>query len=57
MVNEAIDEDGVLRKAPWRDGIGDDYVAKAFEFAREADPNASSITTTTTSRSRSNARV
>jgi len=40
VVNEAIDEDGALRKAPWRDGIGDDYVAKAFEFAREADSNA-----------------
>jgi len=40
VVNEAIDEDGALRKAPWHDGIGDDYVAKAFEFAHEADPDA-----------------
>src|SRR4029079_12683155 len=39
VVNEAIDEDGSLRKAPWHDGIGDDYVAKAFEFAHDADPN------------------
>jgi endo-1,4-beta-xylanase len=40
VVNEAIDDDGSLRKAPWHDGIGDDYVAKAFEFAHEADPDA-----------------
>jgi endo-1,4-beta-xylanase len=38
VVNEAIDEDGALRKSPWQIGIGDDYVAKAFEFAHEADP-------------------
>ena len=40
VVNEAIDEDGSLRKSPWQVGIGDDYIAKAFEFAHEADPDA-----------------
>jgi endo-1,4-beta-xylanase len=40
VVNEAIDEDGSMRTSPWEIGIGDDYVAKAFEFAHVADPDA-----------------
>jgi endo-1,4-beta-xylanase len=40
VVNEALDEDGSMRKSPWQVGIGYDYVAKAFEFAHEADPDA-----------------
>ena len=40
VVNEAVDDDGSLRKTRWREGIGDDYVAKAFEFAHEADADA-----------------
>jgi endo-1,4-beta-xylanase len=40
VVNEAVDEDGTLRKTPWLDGIGEDFIAKAFEFAHAADPDA-----------------
>jgi endo-1,4-beta-xylanase len=43
VVNEALEEDGTLRRTAWRDAIGDDYIARAFEFAREADPQAQLI--------------
>ncbi|MBI3110962.1 MAG: endo-1,4-beta-xylanase [Ignavibacteriales bacterium] len=40
VVNEALDEDGSLRQAPWMKIIGEDYIARAFQFAHEADPEA-----------------
>ncbi|HVT29376.1 MAG TPA: endo-1,4-beta-xylanase [Lacipirellulaceae bacterium] len=40
VVNEAIDDDGSLRKSKWHDCIGDDYIEHAFQFAHEADPAA-----------------
>jgi endo-1,4-beta-xylanase len=39
VVNEALNEDGTLRDSPWRRGIGDDYIAQAFAFAHDADPD------------------
>jgi endo-1,4-beta-xylanase len=42
VVNEAIADgpEGGLRKSKWREAIGDDYIAKAFEYAHQADPQA-----------------
>lgn len=40
VVNEAVDNDGSLRKSEWLKIIGPDYIAKAFEFAHDADPSA-----------------
>ncbi len=44
VVNEALangdDTEEVLRDSYWRSIIGDDFIAKAFEYAHEADPDA-----------------
>ena len=38
VVNEAAADDGGMRDCYWKQTIGDDYVAKAFEFARKHGP-------------------
>ncbi|MCK5564924.1 MAG: endo-1,4-beta-xylanase [Planctomycetes bacterium] len=40
VLNEAIADDGSLRPSKWLQIIGDDYIEKAFEYTRQADPNA-----------------
>jgi endo-1,4-beta-xylanase len=40
VVNEAIEHDGSWRKSRWYEILGEEHVTKAFEFAREADPEA-----------------
>jgi endo-1,4-beta-xylanase len=42
VVNEAIADGGtnVLRKSLWSEIIGPDFIAKAFQYAHEADPDA-----------------
>ena len=52
VVNEAIDDDGSLRKSKWQKIIGDDYIEKAFNSLTRRIPKPSSTTTTTTSGSR-----
>lgn len=42
VVNEAIDDGGtnILRQSQWTRIVGPDFIAKAFEYAHEADPKA-----------------
>jgi len=40
VVNEALNEDGTLRRTPWLEIIGPDYLTSAYRFAHEADPDA-----------------
>jgi endo-1,4-beta-xylanase len=40
VVNEALYDDGGLRKSIWLDRIGPDYIELAFQWAHEADPDA-----------------
>ena len=39
VVNEALDSSGGLRDTVFRRRMGEDYVARLFEYAREADPD------------------
>lgn len=41
VVNEAIDDgNGYLRNSKWLSTIGEDFIAQAFQAARQADPQA-----------------
>lgn len=41
VVNEVIEDKGttILRESNWTKVVGDDFIQKAFEYAREASPN------------------
>ncbi len=40
VVNEALSDSGQFGRTKWFQIAGEDFIAKAFEYAHEADPNA-----------------
>jgi endo-1,4-beta-xylanase len=40
VVNEALTDSGRLRRSKWFTIVGEDFIAKAFEYAHGADPDA-----------------
>lgn len=40
VVNEALEEDGTLRKSIFLEKLGEDYIVKAFQLAQKAAPKA-----------------
>ncbi|HEV2832892.1 MAG TPA: endo-1,4-beta-xylanase [Hanamia sp.] len=40
VVNEALNEDGTLRKSIFLDKLGDDYIVEAFRLAQKASPHS-----------------
>ncbi|SDK55069.1 endo-1,4-beta-xylanase [Natronorubrum texcoconense] len=40
VVNEAVADDGSMRRTVWSDALGEDYLEEAFTWAREVNPDA-----------------
>ena len=40
VVNEDFEDTGIPRNSIWRQKLGNDYVARCFQYAHEADPDA-----------------
>ena len=40
VVNETVEDNGEMRRSPYYNIIGPDYIELAFKFAHEADPDA-----------------
>ncbi len=40
VVNEAFEDNGNYRNSIWVQKLGTDYIARAFQYANQADPNA-----------------